>query len=277
MQEEVKFLGLTGLGNIALWTLLIRGHLQQGHIDGALNFFKKNVNTLRQNPAFSNHIDFDNFKTPYANITPYDILYSLHNSNFISYSPEEIFNEMQRQIDEVYRFVLKLIDYVSNPNNSKYEKGIKLVESDNRTPLFGLKGLLNYKITSVEQAKALLTCFGWGLGDMDSFEHRYSTGLPFGGGINVPLNLNNLPNGKNNLWHDTITLSQIHLPEELNINKPEKIEYVMDIFYSQILNPLKKIVLVMDRGIQAPNVTDGYVIILRGPGSADFMSIYSLG
>ncbi|MEM4397854.1 MAG: hypothetical protein QW757_04495 [Candidatus Woesearchaeota archaeon] len=275
MKEQVELLGLRGLGNIALLVLSIRGHLQQGHIEGALQYLGQNFNLLKQQyPDYKglNLSSFEeSFKPPYANITPYDILVSLSNNNVIPYSPETIFNEMQRQIDEVFSFVLKLVDYISNPDNYRGQR-IKLVESDGKTPLFGLEDLLDYEITQPEQAKAFLTCFGWGLGKMDSFEHRFETGLPYGGGINVPLNLTNLPNGKKGLWHDTLTLTQIHLPEELGIEQPQKLDQLMEVFYLKILKPLQEIGLVQNEAIQGPNSMDGYVRILRGPGSADFMS-----
>ncbi|MEM3374370.1 MAG: hypothetical protein QXE31_04060 [Candidatus Woesearchaeota archaeon] len=274
MQENVDLLGLEGLGRIALLGLSIRGHLQQGHIEGALGFLSKNLNLLKQYPDFKKFkfSSFDeNFKPPYANITPFDILFSLYSNNIIPYEPNQIFKEMQRQIDEVFMFVLKLVDSISNYDNYRGQR-IKFLESDGKTPLFGLTDLLEYEITQPEQAMAFLTCFGWGLGKMDSFEHRYNTGLPFGGGINLPINLENLPNGKNNIWHDVITLSLIHLPEELGIIQPPNLEKLMKLFNYKILKPLQEIGLIQNEAVQGPNTLDGYVRILRGPGSADFMS-----
>jgi hypothetical protein len=251
--------------------LSLVGHFSNGDIHGAAKFLFSNYKNLREkyNLGLPRRIEtpdtlLDEVKSPFANVTAYDIAKVLSGYGLIEAKPEEIFGFAQSMINE-YR--LWLLDSFNGKARTK------LVDSRGN-PLFGLKAVQDIEFRSEKEYDAFWIGTAWALAVMDNFSYRARTGPDIGGGICVPINLEKMINAPLEMMHDLKTLSSLDTIEFLSLPTETPLPVVEEIFNQTILQDLiKSGIIVQGKAKQGKDVTAGYVRIKRGPGTADFMSI----
>jgi len=251
--------------------LSLVGHFSNGHILNAAEYLFKHRKYLKDYygvglPKRTNTIDdlIGEVKSPFANVTSYDIARALSDYNLIEASPKEVFDFAQEMINE-YR--LWLLDSLNGRERTR------LVDS-NGNSLFGLKATIDIEFKDEKDYEDFWIGTAWALAVMDNFSYRASTGLDIGGGICLPINLENMINAPMELKHDLKTLSCIDVYEILKLEKDLPLPIAEELFYEKILPGfIKQGIAIEGKATQGKDITAGYIRIKKGPGTADFMAI----